>query len=98
MKQTTWLVLIPGAILASLGVALIVLMNVGSPIWTCSCDDADHWQYVGPNGVAEGESHFDAARHTTSCKRTDRAAKVMDRVYGLIFGPSGLSDAPADMY
>jgi hypothetical protein len=85
MKKTAWLILLPSLVLASVAVALIVLINMGDPVWTCNCDSADHWHYVGPNGAEESEMHLDATGHITSCKRTDWAAKVMDRVYGLIF-------------
>ena len=85
MKKTAWLILIPGLALAGLGAALAVLMHVGDPKWTCSCAGTDRWQYVGPNGIEESGSHLDATGHTTSCKRTDWVAQVMDRVFGLIF-------------
>ena len=84
MKKVIWLLLIPGILLASVAAVLAFAMGSSEPEWTCSCEAAD-WSYVGPNGSDESEAHFDATHHTTTCKRTDQAAKLMDRVFGVIF-------------
>ena len=84
MKKVVWLLLIPGLLLASIAVALVVLMESGEPEWTCSCENGE-WSYIGPNGSDESKTHLDATGHSTSCKRTDQSAKFMDRVFGLIF-------------
>ncbi len=85
MTKTARFLLAPGFVFASLAIALIVLMSVGTPEWTCTCDGKDSWKYVGPNGIDQGSQHLDATGHATSCKRTDFSGKVMDRVFGLIF-------------
>ncbi|MCC8627992.1 hypothetical protein [Xanthomonas vesicatoria] len=77
--------LIPGLLLAFAAIALAVLTGSGHPQWTCRCTGADRWHYLGAEGVAESNAHFDTTKHTTSCKRTDRAAQITDRVYGLLF-------------
>ncbi|AOD13803.1 hypothetical protein PD5205_00522 [Xanthomonas fragariae] len=66
-------------------VTLAVLMESQDPQWTCSCEDSDHWHYVSSDEIEESESHLQATGHTPSCKRTDRIAKIMEQVYGIIF-------------
>jgi hypothetical protein len=83
MKKTALLLLVPGLVLASLGVGLAVLMGSSDPNWTCSCENKE-WNYLGPDGPDESRSHLDATGHTTSCERTDSSAKLMDRVFGFI--------------
>ena len=84
MKTGAWFFLIPGLLLAVCAIALIAIMTIGTPEWSCSCSGSDHWSYKGPD-MGESEKHFDATRHTTSCKRTDQSAKILDRVFGLLF-------------
>jgi len=84
VKKTAWLVFLPGVVAATLAVVLMVAMEASDPEWLCSCDAGD-WHYVGPNGVEGGRDHLDATGHATSCKRTDGAAKIMDRVFDAIF-------------
>ena len=85
MKKTAWVIIVPGLLLATAAAALMILMSLGSPRWTCTCDGSDHWQYVGADGIHQGRMHLEAIGHSTSCKRTDWAAKVMDRVFSFIF-------------
>ncbi|PPV05910.1 hypothetical protein [Xanthomonas bromi] len=66
-------------------VVLAVFGAVQSPEWACNCDGMDRWRYVGPDGIKESESHLRSTGHATSCRRNDRAAKITDRLYGLIF-------------
>jgi len=89
MKSAVWLFLIPSAGLVALGATVAVLMDSGTPEWTCICDTADHWRYVGPNGIDESKSHFDLTGHSTSCRRTDRAARIQDKLFKVIFPDHG---------
>lgn len=83
VKKRPWLILIPGAMVATLTVVVMLTIAASEPEWSCSCD-AGEWHYVGPNGVNDGRDHLDATGHTTSCKRTDRAATVVDRMFDTI--------------
>lgn len=85
MRKAAYILLIPGLLLACAAITLAVLMASGTQQWTCSCDGADHWHYISAEGIPQSRSHFDTTKHATSCKRTDRAAKLSDRVYGLLF-------------
>jgi hypothetical protein len=84
-RSALLLLLVPGAVLATLGVGLALLMSLGTAVWTCSCAGGDNWSYVGPDGFEESSAHLDATGHETSCERTDWSAKVLDRVFGFIF-------------
>ncbi len=79
------LLLVPGAVLATLGFGLGLLMSLSTAVWTCSCSGADSWSYEGPSGIEESSSHLDATGHETSCERTDWSAKVLDQIFGFIF-------------
>jgi hypothetical protein len=69
-----------------LGLFGIALMLIGSHTaeWECKCNVLSHWSYSGSNGMVESEKHFDAFRHSTSCKRVDWPIVVLDKVFGFI--------------
>jgi hypothetical protein len=69
---------------AALGLAAHSALD-GQEQWTCQCDVAAHWRYSGPSGVAESKAHLLATGHPTTCRRTDHATRVMDRVFNAMF-------------
>ncbi|USJ01925.1 hypothetical protein MUG10_07160 [Xanthomonas prunicola] len=85
MRTAASIALLLGLRLAFAAIALAVLMASGNQQWRCSCEGADHWHYIGAEGIAESKSHLDTTKHATSGKRTDRAAQISDRVYSFLF-------------
>ncbi|MCW1976149.1 hypothetical protein FHY33_000255 [Xanthomonas arboricola] len=86
MKKMLVLALVTGVLAtgAALGLAAHSALD-GPEQWICQCDVAAHWHYSGPSGVAESEAHLLATGHTTTCRRMDHPARVMDRIFNAMF-------------
>ena len=91
MKGITKIWFLPGLLMAAFAMVLILLMVVGNSTeeWTCHCKGPDHWQCKSASCQADATAHFDATRHTVSCKRTEWPVQIIDRVFQIIFPGNG---------
>jgi hypothetical protein len=85
MERKTWVRVVSGLALGIVAVGYGVVDRSGTPEWTCTCEGADRWSYMGPHGVNKSRDHMDATGYTSTCDRTDPASKLEDRVLGWLF-------------
>jgi hypothetical protein len=82
MLMRTWVAIgvafgVAAFVLALFGISLALIGNFTEES-ECFCEGADHWKCAGASCSAEAKAHFDATRHTVSCRRTDWPMRTLD--------------------